>query len=62
MTSLALQEGYVPGIEADARRFKVFTRRHIDQIPQLARLSTSDRNAMKAVSAVLPFRVNNYER
>ncbi len=60
MTSLALQKSYVPGIEADARRFKVFTRRHIDQIPQLAHLSTSDLNAMKAVAAVLPFRVNNY--
>ena len=60
MTSLALQNGYVPGNQPDARRFKVFTRRHIDQIPQLARLSPREINAMKAVSAVLPFRVNNY--
>jgi KamA family protein len=60
MTSLALQNGYIPGDRPDARRFKMFTRRHIDQIPQLARLSPSDLNAMKAVSAVLPFRVNNY--
>ncbi len=60
MTSLALQRGYIPGNQPDARRFKVFTRRHIDQIPQLERFSTSDLNAMKAVSAVLPFRVNNY--
>ena len=60
MTSLALQRGYIPGNQPDERRFKVFARRHIDQIPQLERLSPSDLKAMKAVSAVLPFRVNNY--
>jgi KamA family protein len=60
MTSLALQNGYIPGTPPAARRLKVFTRRHIDQIPQVAGLSSSDLNAMKAVSAVLPFRVNNY--
>ena len=52
MTSLALQRGYIPGNQPDARRFKVFTRRNIDQIPQLKRLSPSDLKAMKAVSAV----------
>ncbi len=60
MTSLALQRGYIPGNQPDERRFKMVARRHIDQIPQLKRLSPSDLNAMKAVSAVLPFRVNNY--
>jgi KamA family protein len=38
----------------------VYTRRDIDRIPELGRLSPSDRVAMKAVSAVLPFRVNSY--
>lgn len=60
MTSLALQNGYVPAAGLDARRFKVFMRRHIDQVPQLSLLSKRERDAMKAVSAVLPFRVNNY--
>jgi KamA family protein len=38
----------------------VYTRRDIDRIPELRRLSAADRVAMKAVSAVLPFRVNSY--
>ena len=42
------------------RPFKVYTRRHIDKIPELERLSGSEIKAMKAVAAVLPFRVNNY--
>jgi L-lysine 2,3-aminomutase len=41
-------------------RFRVYTRRHIDEILQIQRLPESDRIAMKAVSAVFPFRVNNY--
>lgn len=43
-----------------APKFQVFTRKDIDEIPELQRLPESDRLAMKAVSAVLPFRVNNY--
>jgi len=43
-----------------ARRYRVVTRKHIDQVPQLRRLSEVDRLSMKAVAAVLPFRVNNY--
>ncbi len=42
------------------RQFRVFTRRHIDEIPQLESLSPTQVTSMKAVSAVLPFRVNNY--
>ena len=42
------------------RRFKVFTSRDLDRIPQLRRLSEEDRHAMRVVSAVLPFRVNEY--
>jgi L-lysine 2,3-aminomutase len=45
---------------AKGRKFRVYTRKDIDDIPQLRRLSKSYRDGMKAVSAVLPFRVNNY--
>ena len=41
-------------------KFRVHTRADIDRIPELQTLSESDRLAMKAVSAVLPFRVNRY--
>jgi KamA family protein len=44
----------------DERKFRVFTRKDIDSIPRLSSLSETFRNSMKAVSAVLPFRVNNY--
>ena len=40
--------------------FVVYTRKHLDQIPQLRRFTESERAGMKAISAVLPFRVNNY--
>ena len=40
--------------------FRAYQRGDIDSIPELARLSADDLLAMKAVSAVLPFRVNNY--
>ena len=42
------------------RKFKIYTRNDIDRIEQLQRLSAEEREDMKAVSAVLPFRVNNY--
>ncbi|HXV63240.1 MAG TPA: lysine 2,3-aminomutase [Vicinamibacteria bacterium] len=45
---------------SDGTKFKVFTRKDIDRIPQLAALTERQRRSMKAVSAVLPFRVNNY--
>jgi KamA family protein len=41
-------------------RFRVYTERHIDRIPQLTLLPRETVDAMKAVSAVLPFRVNEY--
>jgi KamA family protein len=44
----------------NSSKFKVFTRADIDQIPQLAGLPEDVRQSMKAVAAVLPFRVNNY--
>ena len=43
-----------------ARRFKVFTDRQLDSIPQLQRLSAQQRFEIKVVSRVLPFRVNEY--
>jgi len=44
----------------DSPTYRVYTRKHIDTIPELQRLSHEDRMIMKAVSAVLPFRVNNH--
>ena len=41
-------------------RYHAYQRNDLDAIPQLAGLSEDERLAMKAVSAVLPFRVNNY--
>jgi KamA family protein len=42
------------------RTFRVYTRKDIDRIPALRQLTQAERLSMKAVSAVLPFRVNNY--
>ena len=42
------------------RRFRAYTNRDLDKIPQLSRLSADHRRSLKAVAAVLPFRVNNY--
>ena len=46
--------------ETASPKFKVFTRKDIDDIRELQSLSEDERLEMKAVSAVLPFRVNNY--
>lgn len=53
-----LDYSYAPSTEIP--RFRVYTRRQIDEIPQLQKLPLSDRIAMKAIAAVFPFRVNNY--
>jgi KamA family protein len=45
---------------ARGRKYRVYTRRDIDSLPQLQKLPKSFRDSMKAVAAVLPFRVNNY--
>ena len=42
------------------RRYRAYTRKDIDHIPQLHYLHPDEILAMKAVSAVLPFRVNAY--
>jgi len=44
----------------ESRRYRAYTRHDIDSIPQLKRLDPDDLVQMKAVSAVLPFRVNEY--
>ena len=46
--------------EPVAPKFKVYNERHLDQIPQLDRLSTEQRFKMNVVAQVLPFRVNRY--
>ena len=45
---------------ASGERYQPYARSQIDSIPQLAALPASEREAMKAVSAVLPFRTNRY--
>lgn len=42
------------------RKYRAYGRQDIDSVPQLRGLSPDEITAMKAVSAVLPFRVNNY--
>jgi KamA family protein len=44
----------------EPRKYRAFTRKDIDRIPQLHCLDPDEIVAMKAVSAVLPFRVNEY--
>ena len=44
----------------EPRRFRAFGRKHIDRIPQLAALPERDRDVLRAVAHVLPFRVNGY--
>jgi len=41
-------------------RYRAIGRQHLDRIPQLRRLDEDQRIALKAVAAVLPFRVNSY--
>jgi KamA family protein len=43
-----------------ARKYKAYIRKDIDKIPELQTLKHHDIIAIKAVSAVLPFRVNRY--
>ena len=39
---------------------RAYQRRDIESIPQLSTMSPDERMVMRAVSAVLPFRVNKY--
>jgi len=42
------------------RKYRFYTRKQMDEIRPLRRLGEHYRTSMKAVAAVLPFRVNNY--
>ncbi|MBN2490436.1 MAG: lysine 2,3-aminomutase [Planctomycetes bacterium] len=42
------------------RTFRAYGRKDLDSIPELRRLSAEEFTGIKAVAAVLPFRVNNY--
>jgi KamA family protein len=41
-------------------RFRAYGRHHVDRLPALANLTREQRDALKAVASVLPFRVNDY--
>ena len=49
-----------PSATASRSEFKVYTQRDLERIPQLRRLPADTRFEMRAVSSVLPFRVNTY--
>lgn len=60
---LAIAAAGTPAFDAETfshQRFKVFTAKQLDQIPQLQRLSPDQRFEMRVVASVLPFRVNQY--
>lgn len=47
-------------MKTETPTMKFYGARDIDRLPQLQRLSTHQRHAMKVVAEVLPFRANNY--
>jgi len=59
-STLRKDELHVLGSPYLRRTFRVYTRKDIDRIPALRDLTEAERLGMKAVAAVLPFRVNNY--
>jgi L-lysine 2,3-aminomutase len=42
------------------KKYRAFGRSDLDRLPQFAELPLEERHALKAVSAVLPFKLNNY--
>jgi KamA family protein len=50
----------VPAPRETGRRFRAYTAKHLDALTERAGLSESDRLAVRAVAAVLPFRTNSY--
>lgn len=46
--------------QLNPKKIELYEIKDIERLPQLQKLSTADRLAMKAVAQVLPFRVNNY--
>ena len=60
-TSVLRKTDFAPTVAIEEpRRFKVFTQRDLDKIPQLKSLPEQTRFEMLVVSSVLPFRVNEY--
>lgn len=49
-----------PSASNNSIRYKAFQRKDLDSMPQIETLPYDERLTMKAVSAVLPFRVNQY--
>ncbi|MGK0440449.1 MAG: KamA family protein [Pseudohongiellaceae bacterium] len=47
-------------LEAQNESIKIYTDRNLESIEQLAQLTEQDRFAMRVVSSILPFRVNQY--
>ncbi len=47
-------------IDTNSPRYRPYGRKHLDTLPQLEGLGQDQRTALRAVSAVLPFRVNDY--
>ena len=50
----------LPRDRFEPRKYRALTNKDIDRIPQLRQLDPDELDAMKAVAAVLPFRVNSY--
>lgn len=48
------------GAAFSTTRLQIYTERHLEAMPQLARLPREQRLAMRAVAKVLPFRVNSF--
>jgi KamA family protein len=50
----------VPAAPVAGRRFRAYTAKHLDALTARAGLGATDRLAVRAVGAVLPFRTNSY--
>ena len=48
------------GLNSASSKLRIFTDKHLGQIPQLKRLTADERRAIETVATVLPFRVNQY--
>lgn len=60
LSALRWNEQNRPRVDFACRPFRAFTRRDLDRIAALDVLDAETRFAMKVVSAVLPFRANDY--
>lgn len=58
--SLASKPAIEQNTYGSTTRFKVYTERQLEQLPQFKRLTQDQRFAMHTVANVLPFRVNQY--